>query len=157
MHDEILERIEADRRETSDRSRRYIYAIRCTCASRHVSHTCIARRAPSLSIKSSRGRGTGWYFPSYEFTATDTRRAVSLSSIGFYLYLVAENISDRCQRSDRRYPTDGSNVHVRVTCVHASHLSTSSSRMRAVPRTCFTVWYLIRLILANGKYLACFR
>lgn len=54
MHDEILERIEADRRETSDRSRRYIYAIRCTCASRHVSHTCIARRAPSLSIKSSR-------------------------------------------------------------------------------------------------------
>lgn len=104
-----------------------------------------------------RGRGTGWYFPSYEFTATDMRRAVSLSSIGFYLYLVAENISDRCQRSDRRYPTDGSNVHVRVTCVHASHLSTSSSRMRAVPRTCFTVWYLIRLILANGKYLACFR
>lgn len=117
-----------------------------------MSHTCIARRAPSLSIKSScawSSRETHRYFPSYEFTATDTRRAVSLSSIGFYLYLVAENISDRCQRSDRRYPTDGSNVHVRVTCVHASHLSTSPSRMRAVLRICFTE-YLIRLILAES-------
>lgn len=40
-------------------------------------------------------------------------------------------------------------MHVRVTCVHASHLSTSPSRMRAVLRICFTE-YLIRLILAES-------